>query len=258
MILIKPTSLRNNSRFYIVAGSICLSVGIYFMLQIIITDERLRSIRLQQIYGLLAVLYWYVVLFMSAFAKVVGKKSWLPVVLFTRRAIGSMVAYFALLHALIAFYTQLNGWRGISLLPTSFKWSLVFGLLALLVLLFMANLSIDTFVAKSKFKHWKALSRISYGAGLITILHVWIIGTHVTSSLIQLAAFEALVLLFGLEAWRLKAGFKKRGFSTLKSLFMVFGIWLVLTMSLLLMKLYVVSFSKTNASHQAGTTVHAH
>ena len=250
----------NNSRFYVVALSLCLSVFILCILQIIIIDERVRNIRLQQVYALVAVLYWYVVLFISAFAKVVGKKSWLPAVLFTRRAFGFMVAFFALLHAAISFYAQLGGFKGVSLLPIEFRLSLILGLLALIVLLFMASLSIDKIVQFSRFKHWKVLSRISYIAGIITILHVWIIGTHLSSALVQFAAFQALVILFGLEAWRLILAFHTKGKRTSVAILLGVTIWLLLSVGLVAMKLYVISYSKSHASHdvESGAVIHAH
>jgi DMSO/TMAO reductase YedYZ heme-binding membrane subunit len=257
----KRIALLENSRFYVVAGSVCLSALIFFVLQVVIADERLRTIRLQQQYGLIAVLYWYIVLLMSAFAKVVGKKTWLPSLLFTRRAFGFMVAYFALLHSAIAFFAQLGGISGIRLLPSSFRLSIVFGVVALLVLLFMAALSIDKLVAISRFKHWKILSRISYFAAIITILHIWIIGTHVEISLLQFVAFQALVILFSLEAWRLMLSLRqKNDYSNLKAVVIACLVWLLLIGGLIIMKVYVVSYSKSHARHVVtpGVVIHAH
>ncbi len=186
---------------------------------------------------------------MSATAKVVGKKTWLPAVLFTRRALGFMVAFFALLHAIISFYAQLGGLKGVMHLPVEFRWSLILGLMALIVLLIMASLSIDKIVKISRFKHWKVLSRISYIAGILTILHVWIIGTHLSSALIQFAALQALVVLFGLESWRLALAFREKGSGKTRAIIIGVLTWLILSFGLVAMKLFVISYSKMHASH---------
>ena len=245
----KPTSLFNNSRFYVLAFTVCLSIFLFLILLTTIADSRLRYIRLQQWYGLLAVVYWYSVLMMSAGSKVIGKKPWIPAVLFTRRALGVSVAYFAVLHFYLAITHQLNGVQGILMLPLIFKWALAFAAVTLTVLLVMAALSIDKVVALVKFRHWKVLSRISYGAALLIILHIWMIGTHVSSPLLQLLVFQALVVLFGLEAWRLSNAFRAKGMKPAKANAAGVAIFLVLSGMLIAVRMYVPSYSRNHQDH---------
>lgn len=253
-------NLLDNSRFYIVVGSVLISAIVFFIVNIIISNSTLRGIRLQQSYALLAVLYWYVVLLFSAAYKVKRLNAPLGWFSFARRAIGVMAAYFALLHTLIAFFAQLEGWKGISLLSNSSKWSLGLGLLALLVLLFMAVFSIDAVVNYTKFKNWKWLSRVSYLAGIATIIHVWILGTHVVYSWIQISAFISLVLLFSFEACRLA----QKIIGKKKNIRLIWisgiGIWLILIAGLIFIKIKVTSLNDSHQFHNQvpGTTIHAH
>jgi DMSO/TMAO reductase YedYZ heme-binding membrane subunit len=254
----KPTSLLDNSRFYVLSITVFISLILYCGLRIFIVDSRLRGIRLQQLYGLCAVLYWYVLMVMSAGSKVIDPKKWVPPVLFTRRALGVSVAYFAVLHFYIAITEQLDGWHGIWLLPMKFRFAVLFGFLTLLTLVVMAALSIDKVVALLKFRYWKILGRVSYIAGMLIILHVWIIGTHVASVLLQLVTFQMLALLFGLEAWRFGKSLNK-SMSKRKALTIGVIVWLVLTGGLLVMRAFVPSYSNNHTKHlEAGTAIHAH
>jgi DMSO/TMAO reductase YedYZ heme-binding membrane subunit len=254
--------LFKNSRFYIVTGSVLLSLIIFFLLNITIVDNRVRGIRLQEIYGLGAVLYWYVVLLISATAKVITKKAWMAKLLFMRRAIGAMVTYFVALHVLIATSQQLDGWHGVWLLPAIFRFSLILGSFAALVLLIMAALSIDKIVAMTRFKYWRFVSRISYLAGIAAVLHIWLIGSHVASAVLQLVAFQALILLFSIEAWRLYIQLKKHLYTTFKAAVITSLVWLLLVTSLIGMRLMLKSQSQEHANHASssvpGSELHAH
>lgn len=255
----KPTSLLDNSRFYVLATTICLSLIIFFALRITIVDSRLRDIRLQQIFGLCAVTYWYILLLMAPISKIAGQRKWLPSVLFTRRALGVSVAYFGVLHFYLAITQQLQGWHGIWLLPRSFQLAVLSGFTTLVVLLVMAALSIDKLVKLIGFKQWKWLGRISYIAGLLIIVHVWIIGTHVEYLVLQLLVFQMLALLFGLEAWRYSLGLQKKGMKKVAATTLACFVWLVLVGGMLVMRAYVSSYGNEHAVHlEAGTEIHAH
>jgi len=239
-------------------GSILLSLMVFFGLTIIVLDATLRITRLQQIFGLFALLYWYFVLLLSPLSKLTKKNPKMAAILFTRKAFGVMVAYFALLHAGLGFFGQLEGWRGIGLLPVTFKVALVFGLSTLLVLLFMAALSLNFVVKLTRFKAWKQLSRISYLAGLVAIVHVWMIGSHVSLNLLQLLAFEGLVALFGLEAWRLGKQLVLGGWKASRAVMLAICLWLSLSLGLVVMRIYVPSYSKNHSTHAVlnGAVIH--
>lgn len=178
-----------------------MGIVIAAYLRTVIADDQLYYIRMQQVFGLLCILYWYVAQIISPIGYVIGKQRTKHLE-FARRAIGVSAAYFALLHAGIALWGQLGGLSQIALLPTLFQWSLAGGALALLILLVMAATSFDKVVKFMTFKRWKWLHRLVYAGLIIVVLHIWSIGTHLAYSNIQIAAFVALVILSGLETFR--------------------------------------------------------
>lgn len=204
-----PDTLLDNSRFYILSGSILLSVMVACLLRTQVVGDRLFYIRAEQIFGLMAIIYWYIALLISPLSKIFTT-GWMRRLIFCRRAIGVSAAYFASLHLIVSLWGQLGGPGEIRLLPTFFKLSLGFGLFALLTLLVMAATSFDRVVSFMTYPRWKLLHRVSYIAGVLVILHIWMIGTHVAYTNVQRAAFVALCVLFGLEAYRLTVTFTKR------------------------------------------------
>ncbi|HUS26108.1 MAG TPA: ferric reductase-like transmembrane domain-containing protein [Nevskiaceae bacterium] len=195
-------NLHNNSRFYILVWAVLGSIGIACWLRLRLPGDQVYYIRTEQTFGLVSICLWYVALVLSPLHRVVGDRAWMKHLLFARRAIGVSAAYFALLHTSISLWGQLGGLDGIALLPPLFKWALGLGVLALLQLSIMAGTSFDKVVAFFTYPRWKIIHRFSYPAGVLVILHVWLIGTHAASLAVTLAGFVALAFLFGLEAIR--------------------------------------------------------
>src|SRR5690606_25227257 len=67
----------------------------------------------------------------------------------------------------------------------------------------MAATSFDVVVRYMTPKRWKLLHRFVYGAGILVIIHIWSVGTHMAYGGVQGAAFTALVVLLGLECYRM-------------------------------------------------------
>jgi sulfoxide reductase heme-binding subunit YedZ len=194
-------NLPNNNRFYILTFSLLLSVGTLCWLRMQIVSEQLFYIRTEQVFGFISIAYLYLALIISPLKRVVGQPRWMKNLEFARRAIGVSAAYFAFLHAAVALWGQMGGFAGLGSLPERFTWALAFGLIALVVLFLMAATSFDTVIKFMTFRKWKWLHRFVYSACVLIILHVWMIGTHVAYSWVQLATFIPLSLLFALEAW---------------------------------------------------------
>lgn len=129
---------------------------------------------------------------------------------FARRAIGVSAFYFAALHAGIALWGQLGGLSQLGGLPEFFRWSLLGGGFALLILGLMAATSFDAVIRFMTFRRWKWLHRFVYAAGIVALLHVWSIGSHVNYSVVQSVAFILLVIAVGLEMFRLTTLFSRR------------------------------------------------
>lgn len=197
----KPTSLLNNSRFYILLTSVLISGLVASLLWLQLGGREAYYIRLEEIFGLFSVLYWYAALIISPIGYVIGKQR-IKHIEFARRAIGVSAAYFASLHVAVALWGQLGGPSGFDYLPSLFKWSIAGGSVALFILLIMAFTSFDKVVVYMTFRRWKWLHRLVYLGGILAVLHIWTIGTHLASSILQLVAFALLVLLAGLESFR--------------------------------------------------------
>lgn len=193
--------LRDNVRFYVLAFSLILSVAVFAWWRMAAPSDPLFYIRSEQTFGLVAVLYWYAALIISPLGYAIGKRR-MEHFEFARRGIGVSAAYFALLHAGVAVWGQLGGFSGLALLPSSFRWSLLGGATALAILLVMAATSFDRVITFMTFRRWKWLHRLVYAGGIVAVLHIWAIGTHIAYSGVQIAAFIALVVLSGLEVFR--------------------------------------------------------
>lgn len=205
----KTLPLVHNLRFYILVSSLLVSLALFAWLRISIESDQLFLIRTQQVFGLSGVLLWYTALIISPLSYVISKKR-MAHILFARRAIGVSAAYFVLLHGAIALLGQLGGVQQIALLPTLFKWSLLAGAVAGVILLIMAATSFDVVIRRMTYRRWKLLHRLGYIGGLLAIVHIWSIGTHLAYSGVQLAALSALVILSGLESYRVTTVLARR------------------------------------------------
>lgn len=195
--------LLSNIRFYILCSSILLSLIVVGWTRQQILSDQLFYIRLEQLFGFMALFYWYIALLISPLLGVIGKRSYTPLLNFSRRGIGVSAAYFALLHGAVALFGQLGGFGGVLLLPDRFLFAIAYGAVGLLVLLLMAATSFDRVIQMIGFHRWKMLHRLSYPAGLLILLHIWFIGTHSKIPLIYGITFAALALLAALESIRL-------------------------------------------------------
>lgn len=238
-------NLPNNNRFYILAFSLLASIFIVCWLRMQVADDQLYYIQVEQAFGFLAVGFLYVTLLISPIQKIIGKPEWMKNVVFARRATGVSVLYFALLHAIVSLYGQIGGWDGLALLPDRFMWALVFSATALVILFVLAVTSFDKVLVRMTFPRWKRLQRLVYVSGILIIIHVWMIGAHFSTPSIQIAGFAALIVLFGLESWRM-GGFlvERYQLSSAKKylLFVVFWVAWVLVLGL-------ISFTRPAAAH---------
>lgn len=220
-------------------------------LRIEIPADHLFYIRIQQIFGLLCLVYWYVALVTSPLGYVFGKErmKWLT---YNRRAIGVSAFYFAFLHGVIALWGQLGGIGQLEYLPDIFKWSLTLGVAALVVLGVMAATSFDSIVRRMTFKRWKLLHRCVYGAGVLAILHIWLIGTHLAYTHIQILSFVALGVLFGLELFKIVRTVNQRHLQLSKpeevSLFFVS--WAIACTLLFMLPIFVENYHSRHTRHE--------
>lgn len=202
-------ALLDNMRFYILVSAILGSAFIVGHLRLVIQSDQLFYIRLEQIFGGLAILLLYVALIITPLQKIIGSDR-LSLILFVRRAIGVSAAYYALLHVMVSLWGQLGGTSQLSLLPAYFIWSFIFGAISLCILLIMAATSFDKAVELLTFPRWKRIHRFAYLAGVLVLLHVWMVGTHAASATYQVVLFLLLTIFLGLEAYRITKSLSRK------------------------------------------------
>ena len=60
------------------------------------------------------------------------------------------------------------------------------------------------------FTRWKWLHRLVYAGGILAVLHIWSVGSHVAGVFVQATALLALIILAGLETFRVVTLFAKK------------------------------------------------
>ncbi|MGI9027828.1 MAG: ferric reductase-like transmembrane domain-containing protein [Candidatus Saccharimonadales bacterium] len=211
-VIERPYSLLTNNRFWLLCFSALLSIITVVAVWVLFPPGDLRLIRTQQTYGLLSIVFLYFALLAAPLTKIFpnmrGKNEYLHL----RRAIGVSAFFFALLHALVAFFGQLGGFNGLGFLSPRYSIALLLGFIALIILTVMAVTSFDKVIDKMGFRRWKRLHRLIYIAGLAILVHIVMLGTHYAygSSSIARLTLVAVLILFMLEAVRMDRWLKKR------------------------------------------------
>ncbi len=249
----KGLILLDNPRFYILATAVTLSVLIPSWLRLTVPSDQLFAIRVEQVFGYTCLVCWYVALIASPLQKQLGGRFGTNYLVFCRRAIGVSGAYFALLHVLISLFGQIDGLSGLALLPPKFLWSIGLGTLALFILLAMAATSFNKVIAFMTYPRWKMLHRLGYIGGLAVLLHIWMIGTHLSYLSFRSVIFVFLTLLFRLESVRIADNLAKK-YPKLqgKQMTVSVGLWIVATLLLLMLPWF---FGSTTNHHVTGNGV---
>ncbi|HEX8763337.1 MAG TPA: ferric reductase-like transmembrane domain-containing protein [Candidatus Saccharimonadales bacterium] len=211
MIPAKKTAiLFENPRFYILSTVVAVSVLITSWLRLTVPSDQLLYIRIEQVFGYLCISLWYVALIISPLQRQLGDRFGIPYLVFCRRAIGVSAAYFALLHVLVALFGQIGGFSGLTLLPAKFLLAAGMGTVALVILIAMAATSFNKVIAFMTYPRWKWLHRWGYFGGLLVLLHIWLIGTHMSYLSFKGVIFVMLIVLFRLETLRIAGNLAKR------------------------------------------------
>jgi hypothetical protein len=91
--------LLSNSRFYILAFSVSLSLCLAGYVRIHVASEQLFYIRLEQVFGFVALVYWGAALLSGPFAKLIKLRRGVPQITFAHWAAAISAVYFTLLLA---------------------------------------------------------------------------------------------------------------------------------------------------------------
>lgn len=204
------SKLSGNPRFYILASAVALSLFIPSYLRLQIPSDQLFYIRVEQIFGYICIILWYIALLISPLHKRLGGRFGTGYLVFARRAVGVSAAYFALLHVIVTLLGQMNGFQGLLLLPDRFLWALGLGSISLVILMLMAATSFDRVIAYMTYRRWKWLHRLGYIGGIFVLLHMWMIGTHLSYLTFRSAIFVMLAILVGFESIRIAENLAKK------------------------------------------------
>lgn len=182
-----------------------LAIGLYFQGSTI-DAPTLKHIRLTQWYGFSGFFFLYCSLLGSPLRAVFPNIGLIQVFRRGRKAFGITAFFFALLHGSFAFFTLLGGFLGLAFLSSNYLVALLFGFSGLLILTVLAITSIKVVVGRMGSKWWKFTHRFVYVAGVLILIHVAMVGTHIAdfSQTIPQVMFVALFLLLFLQALRVK------------------------------------------------------
>lgn len=159
-----------------------------------------------QTYSFLALIYLYLSLLPSPLYSVFPTFPFRGLFIKARRSIGVSAFIFAGLHGYFSFMNVIGGLPGLKLLDQVYAMEMSLGSFSFSILILMASTSFDKAVALLGPTRWKNLHRFVYLAGILIIFHVYLIGPHFVNrfSSQSIIFFTALVILFSLEAIRLK------------------------------------------------------
>lgn len=244
----------DNSRLYIVALAVLVSVAVFAWLRLQTPSDQLLVIAAEQTYGFIAVGALYATLIISPIRAIFGQNT-LKKLLYARRGFGLATFYFAWLHAGIAVFGQLGGLGSLHFLPTIFLWSLSGGALALAILTLMTLTPSDQLIPHISYRWWKRIHRLVYIAGIAIILHVWMIGSDVTILgvliliYILLMVFAALEIARAIRAINIRYHVFDRGAAAAVGIM----VWVIIAVALLVMPSFVPNF-QTGRAHLGGHT----
>lgn len=198
--------LLKNSRFWILAIAVTASVNIAGLVQLLVPAGSLQTIRMEQLYGFIALALLYIAILTSPLTKVFPNIPGKSAYLHARRAIGVSAFYYAFLHVYLTFFQQLGGFGGIKYLSHTYRLAALLGVCALGVLAIMAATSFDWVVKHMGYKYWKLLHRLVYLASVAILLHVLLIGPHFDNGLTVLGTltYLAAIVLVVLEVLRIR------------------------------------------------------
>lgn len=156
-----------------------------------------------RIYGLSALFGLFLVLIIGLLRVYFPKLAINALLMHASRGFGLSVFLFVCLHAVCAFYANLDGKvNAVLFLSPRHQIALLFSSLAFVILFLMASTSIDKIIDLMTFPRWKKLHRLVHLAVISVLFHAFLIGSHFTviaAPLPLIIIGTALTLLF-LEA----------------------------------------------------------
>ncbi|HEX8182926.1 MAG TPA: ferric reductase-like transmembrane domain-containing protein [Candidatus Saccharimonadales bacterium] len=179
-------------RLYLALGIGLITLEVWWWATTVFDDQRLAAVRLQEVYGWISVALLAVTLLIGPVTKIIINIPGKQQIREGRRMIGIGAAWFALLHAVIAYVGQFPGSNPLEL-PKVYQQSLLLGLVGLIILMILAATSMNA-VMRALGVWWFRLHRLVYVSALAVLMHAFMIGAHATSVVVLavLALISAL------------------------------------------------------------------
>lgn len=195
--------VKTHVRTWVYMASIVIALCIYVFVG---NSEvgTLRTIRLEEGFGFAASIYLLLALLPTPLYSVFPNTPYKAEYTHARRAIGISTFCFAFLHASISFFGLFDGFAGIPFLDTRYLLLLGAGAIALVILFLLAATSFDIAV-RLLGPWWKRLHRFIYLAGILTLIHVTLLGSHfsIPSKILPMTFISVAFGFMVLEAARL-------------------------------------------------------
>jgi DMSO/TMAO reductase YedYZ heme-binding membrane subunit len=184
-------------RVYIAIGALLVSAETWWWAFASYGHTSLTAIRMEEVYAWLALGLLATALSIGPVYKVFPRLPGALLLRDARRLIGVSAAWFAALHAIIAYVSLFHATNPLNL-PGAYRLAFGVGTLTLIILLLMAFTSFDAAFARMGV-WWFRLHRLVYVAAIMATLHALLIGVHTAQAVPLLAMGVAAMLLLGLH-----------------------------------------------------------
>jgi len=180
-------------RIYIAFAVVLVSLEVWWWSHTLFGDSQLEVIRMQEVYGWISLFCLAVALAIGPVTKLFPNIPGKAIIFDSRRAFGLSTAWFALLHASLAYFKQFQAINPLQL-PTTYQQAMLLGVIALAILGAMAATSVNA-IFNAWGIWWFRLHRLVYVAVILALIHAFMIGTHATT-VVALATLSCLALLW--------------------------------------------------------------
>jgi sulfoxide reductase heme-binding subunit YedZ len=152
---------------------------LYYYVSYIIPDEATALAALARFYGLTALFMVLLVLIPGMVSVYFPGFAFNELLIYSRRALGISTFFFAFFHSVIDYFYSLSGSiQFIYFLSEDKLISIIFSIIAFIVIFLMTITSFDKVVAQMGYKKWKFLHRFIYPAAILILFHTFMIGAH--------------------------------------------------------------------------------
>ena len=182
--------------------SIITAIGFFLWVSMLPVTFISQVEQLEDIYALVAITFLYATLLAHPVCKRFPSLLWVNEYLNARQALGISATFFALLHAMLAFFGQLGGFAGLGFLDTKYLTAVTFSFTALIILLGFTVSGISRSLRRVSQTAYLFFSKLLYLAGIFILIHAVMLGSHFTylSDTIPQILYFALAILLLLES----------------------------------------------------------